>query len=66
VQVINILKDSYDDMDVIFIQEAAASFVDHAKVPLTTVLVKDRAYMPHVHTQTTFSRKRRLHVQACL
>jgi hypothetical protein len=32
VQVINILENSYKDMDVIFIQEAAASFVDHAKV----------------------------------
>lgn len=35
-QVINILRNSYDDMDVIFIQEAAASFVDHAKVSLET------------------------------
>ena len=44
-QVINILAKSYDDADVIFIQEAAASFVDHANGGLAHKYMVLRPYV---------------------
>uniref|UniRef100_A0A7S1HN58 Phosphodiesterase n=1 Tax=Hemiselmis andersenii TaxID=464988 RepID=A0A7S1HN58_HEMAN len=44
-QVINILAKSYDDADIIFIQEAAASFVDHAKQGLGSKYMVLRPYV---------------------
>jgi len=44
-QVINILAKSYDDADIIFIQEAAASFVDHAKAGLGNKYMVLRPYV---------------------